>query len=203
MHWLIGIDEAGRGPLAGPVAVGAFAVPRAWDKAPLTGIRDSKQLSERQREAWYRALTTLSDVRYAVSQVGARTIDAQGIVPAIQSALARSLQKLALDPSACSVRLDGGLRAPRVYRDQVTIIHGDATDPLIAAAAILAKVTRDHTMLRLHARYPMYGFAQHKGYGTGAHYAALARHGLCPLHRETFVHGMTILRASIDDIHPR
>ncbi len=188
MRWLIGIDEAGRGPLAGPVAVGAFAVSVTYNTDILSGIRDSKTLSERQREAWAGTLATLADARRAVSLVGAPLIDRHGIVWAVRTALARSLSKLSLDPVACTVLLDGGLRAPAAYTDQTTIVRGDASEPVISAAAILAKVARDRHMVQLAARYPAYGFDVHKGYGTVAHRVAIETFGLCAVHRRSFCH---------------
>jgi ribonuclease HII len=186
MRWLIGIDEAGRGPLAGPVAVGVCVAPDGFDLTPLAGIRDSKKLSEKQREGWYGTLTTLPDIRYAVSMVSAGHIDRHGIQHAIRTTLSHALARLALDPRECTVLLDGGLRAPNEYADQTTIVRGDATEPLISAAAILAKVTRDRYMVGQADIYPAYGFEVHKGYGTAKHREAIRVHGVSPLHRSTF-----------------
>jgi ribonuclease HII len=185
-HWVLGIDEVGRGPLAGPVGVGVFALPASADQAALNGIRDSKALTAKAREDWVELLRSHSRARHAVSLVGPRYIDQHGIAPAIRTALKRSLTKLALDPVQCTVYLDGGLKAPEHYADQHTIIRGDSSVPLIAAAAILAKVRRDRYMERMANRYPEYGFAQHKGYGTHAHRTAIGKHGLSPLHRASF-----------------
>jgi len=184
--WCIGVDEVGRGPLAGPVAVGVFAVPKGGDLRVLAGIKDSKVLSARQREVWCRTLIALPGSRYAVSFVHASVIDRVGIVAAIRTALARALGKLSIDPVESSVLLDGGLYAPHSYARQETIIRGDASEPLIAGASIIAKVARDRVMVHADTRYPVYGFAAHKGYGTRAHVVALRRHGLSPLHRRTF-----------------
>jgi ribonuclease HII len=188
MHWTIGIDEAGRGPLAGPVAVGVCAVPDGFDLNLLAGIRDSKKLSEKQREVWYGTLSTLPEARFAVSMVSAGHIDRHGIQHAIRSALSHALEKLELDPQACTILLDGGLRAPEQYTNQTTIIRGDTSEPTIATAAILAKVTRDRYMVEQAKEYPVYGLELHKGYGTALHMSAIAQHGLCALHRRTFVH---------------
>ncbi len=187
---LVGVDEAGRGPLAGPVAVGAFAALPGFDVAQLTSIRDSKVASEAEREAWYAKLTHLPNCRWAVAQCGAGYIDRHGIVRAVTCALDRALAALELDPSTTSVFLDGSLRAPHKYHDQTTIIRGDSTVPVIQAAAILAKVTRDRLMVRMAKHYPAYGFAAHKGYGTKAHRDAIMMHGLCNLHRMSFCKGM-------------
>ncbi|MBP9749629.1 MAG: ribonuclease HII [Candidatus Pacebacteria bacterium] len=186
MLWTIGVDEAGRGPLAGPVAVGVFAVPLNFDRTYLTGIRDSKKLSERQREEWYTHITASSLARWSVALVGSTHIDAHGIVDAIRTAMSRALAHLELDPSECVVLLDGGLSAPCAYLNQTTIIRGDASEPFISAAALLAKVTRDKYMRTQCLKYPEYGFSVHKGYGTAAHIHAVQAHGLCKLHRVSF-----------------
>ncbi len=189
MHWLVGIDEAGRGPLAGPVAVGVFAVPEDFDIRLLTGIRDSKKLSERQRELWYGRISALSAV-CSVTLIGADHIDQDGIVHAIEEAMRRALERVPVDPADCRILLDGGLHAPTEYIEQRTIVRGDDTEPLISAAAILAKVTRDRHMRAHSVRYPGYGFESHKGYGTLSHRAAIRQYGLTPLHRRTFCHGL-------------
>lgn len=187
MQWLVGIDEAGRGPLAGPVAVGVFAVTVDFDRKTLAGIRDSKVLSERQREEWSRRISQLPAIR-SVALVGASHIDRYGIVRAINTAMVRALKRLPASPEDCLVLLDGGLRAPSEYTAQHTIVRGDATEPLISAAAILAKVARDHYLRTQAKRFPEYGFEVHKGYGTVAHRAMIEQYGLCPLHRRTFCH---------------
>jgi ribonuclease HII len=186
IKFVLGIDEVGRGPLAGPVGVGVVAVSSSFDTKKLEGIRDSKKLSETQRNEWYNKLRAMKDLEYQVAMVHSKTIDTVGIVPAVQLATKRALQRLELNPSTCKVLLDGGLRAPNAYGNQTTIIKGDATEPLISAASILAKVTRDRYMVRDAKKYPAYGFEQHKGYGTKAHVSAIRRHGLSELHRETF-----------------
>lgn len=183
---LVGIDEAGRGPLAGPVAVGAFAVGAGFDMRQLFGIRDSKTLSAKQREKWYGNLTRMEGVRWSVAMTSNTVIDRIGIVPSVGRALGRALAKVVDDPSITKVLLDGGLKAPAEYTDQQTIIHGDTTEPLIAAAAILAKVTRDRYMVHQAKKFPLYGFDQHMGYGTRQHREAIVTHGPCRLHRETF-----------------
>jgi ribonuclease HII len=184
-QWVIGIDEAGRGPLAGPVAVGICAVDKAFDFTSLRDIRDSKTLSEKQREMWYKKLTALPHLRWAVGLTSATLIDRKGIQFAVRDALARGLTKVNVPITSC-VLLDGGLHAPTQYRTQQTIIHGDAIEPLISAAAILAKVTRDRLMVRLGKKYPEYGFAVHKGYGTAAHRKAIVEYGLSRIHRVSF-----------------
>ena len=187
IRYIIGIDEVGRGPLAGPVAVCALAATPHKLKH-FRGIKDSKQLSEAQREAWLKIMKAHQgdELSFAVTMISPREIDLHGIVPAIRKALVSSLRKLDIDPSDCEVRLDGGLKAPPEYTKQKTIIKGDEKESAIAIASIVAKVARDRLMVRLDAKYPSYCFAQHKGYGTKAHIAALKRHGLSEIHRASF-----------------
>lgn len=186
MRYVLGIDEAGRGPLAGPVAVGVVAVPANFDMTMLRDVRDSKQLSPKKRDELYSVLHSMPQLLSAVSMVGPAVIDDRGIVYAVSLAMKRSLKKLALDPDACSVLLDGSLKAPPVYTHQETIVRGDATEPLIGAASILAKVTRDRYMAKMAEKFPKYGFDAHKGYGTKRHCEAIALHGPSEQHRRTF-----------------
>lgn len=187
----IGIDEAGRGPLAGPVAVGIVTVPQGFDVAKeFVGVADSKKLSEKKREALFTSLEQRArqgDVRYRVEFESAEAIDAEGIATVIRRAVARGLNRLASDSVVVEVLLDGALRAPSEYR-QKTIIGGDETVPLISLASIAAKVTRDRLMHEVARAYPNYGFEKHKGYGTKAHYEALQLYGPCSMHRRTFLH---------------
>ena len=190
IRYIIGIDEVGRGPLAGPVAVCALAATPHMLKH-FRGIKDSKQLSEAQREEWLRLIKLHrgDELRFAVSMVSAKEIDAHGITLAIRKALASSLAKLDINPSDCEVRLDGGLKAPPQYKKQKTIIKGDEKESVIAMASIAAKVTRDRLMVRLdkkYAEYQLYGLAKNKGYGTAAHIFAIKRHGLSEIHRASF-----------------
>jgi ribonuclease HII len=187
--FLLGIDEAGRGPLAGPVAVGVVVVPAAFNFALIEGVRDSKQMTELGREIWFERLRVLKQdagVRYVVQFSSARFIDEWGIVLAVRGAVARALRALEVEPRHSHILLDGALRAPRRFMYQKTIIRGDETEPLIALASIAAKVRRDRLMRRLALRYPEYGFETHKGYGTKMHREALTRYGLCDIHRKTF-----------------
>ena len=183
--YIVGVDEVGRGPIAGPVAVCAVAL-TAEQIVQFAGVRDSKQISENVREAWY-AKAKEAQIRCAVSFVSGAKIDRYGIVPSIRSALDASLAKLALDPSECEVLLDGGLRAPAQYIHQTTIIRGDATETAISLASIIAKVTRDAHMVSESNKYPLYGFETHKGYGTRAHYTALRAYGMSDIHRRSFL----------------
>ncbi len=188
-QWVIGVDEAGRGPLAGPVAVGVVLAPKGFDiKKAFPGVADSKKLSEKKREAIFSMLERWSDddVRYAVVFASAKTIDGKGISAAIRESVAQGVRMLAPNARDGCVLLDGSLHAPAAYT-QRTIIKGDATEPIISLASIAAKVTRDRRMKKLAQKYPVYGFERHKGYGTKAHYAALQQHGLSPEHRTTYL----------------
>ena len=191
--YLVGIDEAGRGPLAGPVAVGAVAVPRqhlAWFRREFKLVKDCKQLSPRQREAWFLKIKQAEQsgrLKFAVSWSGNQIIDDRGIVPAIKLALTRALKRLELPAINCRVLLDGNLRAPSQYACQQTIIRGDESEPIIAVASIVAKVRRDHYMIKLARKYPGYQFEVHKGYGTKAHYQTIKRWGFSLIHRRSFL----------------
>jgi ribonuclease HII len=190
IRYMVGIDEAGRGPLAGPVAVGVVVIPLAFAWDLLQGVRDSKQMTELGREIWFEKLRVLEreyGVRHAVGFSSAQYIDERGIVPAIRAALGRALRELAVDAAEASVLLDGSLKAPERFASQKTIIRGDESEPIISLASIAAKVKRDHLMKRLAITYPGYGFEIHKGYGTKAHREAIIELGPCPIHRKTFV----------------
>jgi ribonuclease HII len=199
---IIGIDEVGRGPIAGPVCVAAFLVRRPGQfarelellkKKHRLPLRDSKKLSKKDREAWVQIaqeLKTKGKCDYAVSVIQATTIDRIGIVPSIRRALANSLTKVATSGGAsfsCHIVLDGGLRAPIQYKKQTTIIKGDEKEISIALASIVAKVHRDKIMVKMAKKYPGFGFESHVGYGTRAHYSALRRYGTTQLHRKTFI----------------
>jgi len=183
----IGVDEAGRGPLAGPVAVGAmFASKRMI--ARFRGIKESKQLTPEERDVWFgRIHGALGDeLAYSVSFASAKAIDRDGIVPSIRKSVASALLRLRSDPERVTVLLDGLLKAPPVYRSQKTIIRGDEKRTVIAMASVVAKVLRDRKMEELHLRYPKYGFDRHKGYGTPEHRDAIRAHGLSEEHRRSF-----------------
>ena len=188
---MLGVDEAGRGPLAGPVSVGVVAVPEGFDVArEFPGVADSKKLSEKNREKIFTMLETrvaLGDARFAVEFESADTIDREGIVVAVRRALARGVNALAPDAALVKIQLDGALKAPPEY-SQETIVNGDELIPLISLASIAAKVTRDRLMHVLAKEYPQYGFEQHKGYGTKVHYEKLLKYGLCAIHRRSFIH---------------
>ena len=196
MKFLIGIDEAGRGPLAGPVSVGAVIVHKNFEWKLLEGVRDSKQLTPLAREEWYEKLSGFKKagmLDFAVSFSSAAVIDQKGIVFAVQSALVRCLTKITkvrplyteVGP-LYEVLLDGGLHAPSEFTWQRTIIRGDQSEPLISLASIAAKVMRDRLMTRLAPKYPAYDFEVHKGYGTALHRRAIAERGLSDIHRASF-----------------
>jgi ribonuclease HII len=186
--WLIGVDEAGRGPLAGPVSVGVVKVPTDFDWELIPGVGDSKQVSESKREIVFRRAQELRYHRqldFAVSMVGAPVIDEKGIVYAINLAISRCIRRLNLSANDCYFKLDGSLHAPEQFR-QETIIKGDSLEKVIGLASIAAKVTRDRYMERIARRYTQYNFAQHKGYGTKAHRQAIAQYGKSPMHRVSY-----------------
>ncbi len=191
--YLVGIDEAGRGPLAGPVAVGVVLIEyRELPKLErlFRGVKDSKQLSARQREEWLGKLKEAQAegiLRFASALVGNLQIDNQGIVAAIRLGIKCGLNRLAVSPAESEVLLDGSLRAPANYLNQRTIIRGDESELIIALASIVAKVRRDHYMVALAKKFPQYGFEQHKGYGTAAHYRQIRQHGPTSCHRLSFL----------------
>lgn len=189
MRIVLGVDEAGRGPLAGPVAVGVVAAEEGFDiLAAFPGLNDSKKLSEKKREMLFSRLVELSEegvIRVAVTLKSAKEIDGRGIAAAVRSAAHEGIRKLLPDPSLGKVWLDGALRAPEGY-EQETVIGGDGLIPAIMLASIAAKVSRDRHMVRLAAQYPDYDFAKHKGYGTAAHIKVIRERGLSDLHRRSF-----------------
>lgn len=177
---IAGIDEAGRGPLAGPVCAAAVILD---PDRPIFGLNDSKKLSEKQREALFPEILDKA-ISSCIVFRSAQDIDHSNILRACQSAMREAL--LNLDPKADYVLLDA-VHLNELPIPQEALIHGDARANCIAAASILAKVSRDRYMKELDQRYPGYGFAQHKGYGTAQHYAALDQLGPCPEHRLTFL----------------
>lgn len=183
---LVGIDEVGRGPLAGPITVGAVAVWSHHDMADFfAGIRDSKKLSEKKREEWAKKIKKHPHVQWVCVSKSAQMIDMHGIARAAREAVASCLKKLGCSPSDTIVMLDGGLYAPHDFT-QTTVIKGDEKIPVISAASIVAKVTRDRTMKRFDVAFPEYQFATHKGYGTRAHIAVIRKNGLSRIHRVSF-----------------
>lgn len=177
---ICGVDEAGRGPLAGPVCAAAVILPRDIE---IEGLNDSKKLTEKRREALYDIIVKEA-VAYGIAFATEREIDEINILQATFSAMRRAIEQLSVRPDM--ILVDGN-REPQSDIPVKTIVKGDSLSANIAAASILAKVTRDRFMLEQDKLYPEYGFALHKGYGTKAHYAALTQHGACPIHRRTFL----------------
>ncbi len=174
-----GIDEAGRGPLAGPVVAAAVIL---QPDRPLDGVNDSKKLSERQRERLFEQIQQQARA-IGVGTVDAATIDRINILQATRQAMLEAVQQLALQPD---LLLIDGITPIATQLPQQTIKQGDQRSASIAAASIIAKVTRDRLMLDYDQQFPQYGFARHKGYGSAAHLAALRNHGPCPIHRLSF-----------------
>lgn len=182
---IAGVDEAGRGPLAGPVVAAAVILPREWVErglpAELDGLDDSKQLTEPQRERFFEFISASRAVRSAVRRCDVDVIDSINILQATHRAMREALA--ALQPSHALV---DGLEVPALGWPQTAIVKGDTLSYSIAAASVLAKVTRDRLMIEFDREFPGYGFAGHKGYGTPQHLAALAALGPCPIHRRSF-----------------
>jgi ribonuclease HII len=189
MRYLIGVDEAGRAPLAGPVSVGAVIVPEGFDVLSIfPDVKDSKLLSHKKRVEIYRRLqahSLVSEVRYCVRYSSHAYIDEHGITKAVRRAVTNCVRSLAPKPEGIHVQLDGLLKAPTPY-SQETIIRGDFLIPLISLASVVAKVRRDRKMVRLARHYPGYSFEVHKGYPTPAHKALVREKGLCEIHRRSY-----------------
>ena len=177
---ICGIDEAGRGPLCGPVVAAAVILP---DEYNILYINDSKKLSETKREEVYKEIDKYA-VAYGVGIVSPERIDEINILQATYEAMRTASHKLSVTPD---ILLNDAVTIPMVDIKQVPIIKGDAKSQSIAAASIVAKVTRDHLMEEYDKLYPEYGFAKHKGYGTAAHIKAIKEYGPCPIHRRTFI----------------
>lgn len=181
--FIAGLDEAGRGCLAGPVVAAAVILPPNEEICSLlTGVRDSKQMTAQARELYFDVIMQQA-VAVGVGIGSVALIDARNILQATKWAMRAALEQL--QPAPDTLLLDA-LLLPDVALPQRSIIKGDARCLSIASASVIAKVTRDRLMLALHETYPMYGFARHKGYGTEAHLAALREHGASPHHRQTF-----------------
>lgn len=178
-----GVDEAGRGPLAGPVYAAAVILP---PQPEIAGLNDSKKISEKKREALFPVIceTALS---YAIGTASVEEIDELNILQATFLAMRRAVEGLSVAPAFALI--DGNRTPAGIAIPCQTVVKGDALSASIAAASILAKVSRDHCLMELDKQYPEYGFAKHKGYGTPAHYAALRTYGMAPVHRKTFLHG--------------
>ena len=177
---ICGVDEAGRGPLAGPVAAGAVILPK---DCTILYLNDSKKLSEKRREELFWEIREKA-VSYSVGIVGPERIDEINILQATYEAMRQAVSGLGVVPD---LLLNDAVTIPELAIPQVPIIKGDAKSVSIAAASILAKVTRDHLMEEYDRQFPQYGFAKHKGYGTAAHVAAIREFGPCPIHRRSFL----------------
>lgn len=219
--WVIGIDEAGRGPLAGPVSIGLVLVPANFDWDLIPGVNDSKQLSEKKREEIFeraKVLQKAGKLQYVVEMVAASIIDRDGISVCIKKSIAAGLKKILHRQGLCKlnrqdpfkipkssrsclelgevmVKLDGSLSAPVEYVHQETIIKGDSKEKVIGLASIMAKVTRDRYMIKVanDPKFNVYDFARHKGYGTKAHREAIAQNGLSTLHRATYCRNIVFI----------
>jgi ribonuclease HII len=182
-----GVDEAGRGPLAGPVVAAAVILPCTWSESGfdkrLVDLNDSKQLNEAQREYFFQILTTHLEIRHAIAIMDEAAIDRINILQATHRAMNNALAQL--QPQPQHVLVDGR-PVKSMTLPQTALVKGDARSYSIAAASVLAKVTRDRLMLEFDRQFPQYGFAEHKGYGTPQHLAAITRLGPCPIHRMTF-----------------
>ncbi len=174
-----GVDEAGRGPLAGPVVVAAVVLN---PDRPISGLDDSKKLSEKHREKLFAIIMERAQA-FAIVEIGIAEIDQINILQATLLGMKQAVEKLHPPPT---LALIDGNQAPKLDCEVRTIVKGDSLEPAISAASILAKVTRDRLMKKLHCDYPDYGFDRHKGYPTKDHLARLARHGPCPIHRQSF-----------------
>ncbi len=190
MKLILGVDEAGRGPLAGPVAIGVVMVRERFNIGrEFPGLADSKQLSPLARAKMFKLMQQRmrdGDIQFCVRSTSAERIDQWGLSRAVALATARAVRFLSPSPNGVSIYLDGLLKAPAEYHQQ-TIIGGDEAVPVIALASIAAKVTRDRLMTRFAKEFPEYGFEIHKGYGTAHHYKALKKHGPCDIHRRSFL----------------
>lgn len=179
-NYICGIDEAGRGPLAGPVVVASVIMP---ENSMIEGVNDSKKVSEKKREKLYDQILNEA-ISYGVAIIGQDEIDEINILNATKKGLTISLQELSQKPDLILVDALSGINTLGIPYE--SIIKGDAKCYSIAAASIIAKVTRDRIMREWDKIYPEYGFEKHKGYGTAAHIAAIREHGLCPIHRRSF-----------------
>ena len=181
---IAGVDEAGRGPLAGPVVAACAVIPLDY---PFYYLNDSKKMSEKRREALFEVLQKEA-IAFGIGIVSPERIDEINILQATYEAMREALKdmekRFSLSPK---ILLNDAVTIPGIPIPQKAIVHGDAKSLSIAAASVLAKVTRDHIMLEYDEQYPKYGFKQHKGYGTKVHREAILTHGPCPIHRRSFL----------------
>jgi len=184
-NYIGGVDEAGRGPLAGPVVAACVVINRDFkiDQADLELVKDSKKLTAKKREQLFKVIRE----KVAAVEIGVvsnQTIDKINILQASFLAMRRAINKLKVEPEY--ILLDGAFKIPKLSKPQTAIVRGDATVFAIAAASIIAKVSRDWLMTELDKQYPQYSFAKHKGYGTKLHLVKIQEHGPCPIHRFSF-----------------
>lgn len=177
---ICGVDEAGRGPLAGPVYAAAVILP---SDCVIEGLNDSKKLTEKKREALFDEIKEKA-LAYGIASADEKEIDEINILNATFLAMKRAIASLSVKPD---LALIDGNQKPHTDIEEVTVIKGDAKSMSIAAASVLAKVSRDRFMLEMAEKYPQYEFARHKGYGTKLHYEKIAQYGVCDIHRRTFL----------------
>lgn len=177
---ICGVDEAGRGPLAGPVCAAAVILPEGYE---IPGLNDSKQLTDKKRRELFPIIKEQA-IAYGISMVDEKIIDEINILNATFQAMHEAIAQL--EPKPDLALIDGN-RVTDFGVEAMAVVKGDAKDASIAAASILAKVTRDMYMEKMDQEYPQYGFAVHKGYGTRRHYDAIREYGMCPIHRQTFL----------------
>ena len=178
---ICGVDEAGRGPLAGPVYAAAVILP---PDPEIPGLNDSKKLTEKKREALFPIICETA-IAYSIASASEQEIDSLNILQATFLAMRRAVEGLQVSPDL--ILIDGNQTPPGLAVPSQTVVKGDALSASIAAASVLAKVSRDRYLLDLDKQYPQYGFKKHKGYGTKAHYEALSEHGVSPVHRRSFL----------------
>ncbi|MDQ5883202.1 MAG: ribonuclease [Patescibacteria group bacterium] len=192
--YFIGVDEVGRGPVAGPVYVCALYISeenleKIIKEAEKLPLRDSKKLTEKMREKWFSKITEFADLgllKYVVSKAPAKEIDEKGIAVCIKACVKNSVIKIGADKEKTKVLLDGGLSVGEDFIEE-SFIKGDENLPVISLASIVAKVLRDKEISLLGEKYPEYHFEKHKGYGTKAHMDAILKHGLTEFHRKSFL----------------
>ena len=188
--WIAGVDEAGRGPLAGPVVAAAVILDPDF---PINGLDDSKKLNEKKREALFLLIRERA-LAWSIIEVSPSEIDRVNILQATLLGMKRAVESL--DPKPSLALLDGN-RSPELPCKVQTIVGGDALEPAISAASILAKVSRDHLMLEMHQQFPEYGFDRHKGYPTAAHMRVLEEIGPCEIHRRSFAPVRNAMQAEL------
>ena len=183
--------------MAGPVAVGIVSVPTNFNKKFFKGIKDSKQLTAEERELWFALAQEgkkKKELDFAVSLVSEKVIDRHGISYAIRLGIKRVLKSIRISSTDSQIFLDGGIKAPKEFKHQLTVIKGDEKIPIVSLASICAKVVRDRRMVKLSKKYPQYDFDLHKGYGTLIHRQALQKYGSTELHRQSFLKNLTVGR---------